>query len=79
MYRDDLIRAKLGEKNLTKGAFAALSGLNINTVTALCKGDIVSISTLKKAGAALGLSMQELFTPQPEAETEPELAASGKR
>ncbi len=69
MYRADLIRAKLGELNLTRVAFAELSGLNINTVTALCRGDVVSIPTLKKAADALSLTMEELFASKPQTET----------
>jgi transcriptional regulator with XRE-family HTH domain len=74
MYRDDVIRAKLGELGWSKARFAEESGLNINTITALCRGDLVSLPTIYTAAEKLGLSMQELFTPKAEEEKEPAAA-----
>jgi transcriptional regulator with XRE-family HTH domain len=66
MYRADKIRGKQGEKNWSNEVFAQRAEVNINTVTALRRGDVVSLPTLKKAADALGLTMQELFEPEPE-------------
>lgn len=66
MYRDDKIRSRQAEKDWSNEVFAEKAGVNINTVTALRRGDIVSLPTLKKAADALELSMQELFEPKPE-------------
>lgn len=66
MHRADLIRAKMGEKNLTRVALAEKTGLNINTISALCRGDRAYPDTLKKIGDALGLTLAELYTPKPE-------------
>lgn len=78
MYRDDLIRAAMGAQNMSQGALAEKSDLNPNTISAICRGkERIEIPTLKKVADALGLSMQELFTPKPEiSETVEEPAAS---
>jgi transcriptional regulator with XRE-family HTH domain len=61
MHRADLIRAKMGEKNLSKSALARAAGLNPNTVAAICRGDEVMPSTLKKAADVLELTLAELY------------------
>jgi transcriptional regulator with XRE-family HTH domain len=67
MYRDDLIRATQGAKNLTNEALADLSGLNVNTISAIRRGkEHVEVPTLKKVADALGLTMQQLFEPKAE-------------
>lgn len=67
MYRADKIRGKQGEKNWSNEVFAQKADVNINTVTALRRGEVVSLPTLKKAADALGLTLQELFEPESEA------------
>ena len=66
MYRDDKIRSRQAELNWSNDVFAKQAELNINTVTALRRGEAVSLQTLKKAANALGLTMPELFEPKPE-------------
>lgn len=69
MYRADKIRARQAEKDWSNDVFATNAKININTVTALRRGEVVSLPTLKKAADALGFSMQELFEPQPQPQT----------
>lgn len=66
MHRADLIRSKLGELNISKSELARRTGLNPNTITAICRGDEALPSTLKKVGDELGFSLAELFTPKAE-------------
>jgi transcriptional regulator with XRE-family HTH domain len=69
MYRDDLIRAEMGRQNLARATLAEKAGLNINTVYAICRGkEHVEVPTLAKVAESLGLTMQQLFEPKPEAE-----------
>lgn len=78
MYRDDLIRAAMGAQKMSQAALAEKSDLNPNTISAICRGkENVEIPTLKKVADALGLSLQELFTPKPEvSEAEEEKAVA---
>lgn len=64
MYRADKIRGKQAEKDWSNEVFAEKAGVNVNTVTALRRGEVVSLPTLRKAADALGLTMQELFEPE---------------
>jgi transcriptional regulator with XRE-family HTH domain len=66
MHRADLIRAKLGELNLSKAELARRAKLNPNTITAICRGDEVMPSTLQKVGDVLGFTLAELYTPKAE-------------
>jgi transcriptional regulator with XRE-family HTH domain len=66
MYRADKIRSRQAELGWSNEVFAEKARVNVNTVTALRKGQMVSIPTLNKAADALGLSMKELFTPKME-------------
>lgn len=75
MYRDDKIRLRQAELGWSNEVFAEKANVNINTVTALRKGVVVSLPTLKKAADALDLTMRDLFTPKVEETTE--LAATG--
>lgn len=76
MHRDDLIRAKLGEKGWSKSELARRAGLNPNTVTAICRGDEVMPSTLKKAADELGLTLAELYAPKEGAQVQEEEPAA---
>lgn len=69
MYRDDLIRAEMGRQNLSRTALAEKAGLNVNTVSAICRGkEHVEVPTLERVAESLGLTMQQLFEPKPVAE-----------
>lgn len=71
MYRDDLIRAAMGSQNITRAALAEKSGLNVNTITAICRGkENIEIPTLQKVANALGLEMADLFRANEKASTE---------
>lgn len=64
MYPADLIRAQMGARDLSQAQVAAESGLNINTVAAVCRGkEEIKIPTLKKVAAAVGLEMEIRLTP----------------
>lgn len=69
MYRADLIRAEMGRQNLSRAALAAKARLNVNTVSAICRGkERVEVPTLARVAGSLGLTMQQLFEPSPQAE-----------
>lgn len=70
MYRDDLIRAELEKQKLSRAALAVKAGLNVNTVSAICRGkEHVEVPTLERVAESLGLTMQQLFEPRSAAES----------
>jgi transcriptional regulator with XRE-family HTH domain len=74
MYRFDLIRAAVVNKNLNKSSFSKESGIASNTVKRLWLGEVnIELPSLIKASEFLDIPMQKLFEPKQEAET-----ASGK-
>jgi len=75
MYRTDLINAAMGAQRLTNERLAEAAGIGIGTVSAIRNGDAsVRLPSLKKLADALGLSLEELFTPKAEQEQEPAAA-----
>lgn len=77
MYRTDLINAAMGSQRLTNPKLAEIAGVGIGTVSSVRNGDEgVTLPTLRKIADALGLSMQELFTPKAEQVQEEEPAAA---
>ena len=69
MYRADLIRAEMGKQNISRSALAVKARLNVNTVSAICRGkEHVEVPTLERVAESLGLTMQQLFEPEREAD-----------
>jgi DNA-binding Xre family transcriptional regulator len=68
MYRNDLIRAAIVNKDLNKTSFARETGLNPKTVDKLWDGVNVELQTLEKASEFLGIPLQALFEPKESAE-----------
>lgn len=63
MYRADLIRAAKAAQNKTLEDLAAVTGLNVNTVAAICNGkDNPELKSLHAVCDALGLSMANVFS-----------------
>jgi transcriptional regulator with XRE-family HTH domain len=59
----------MGRQNLSRAALAAKSRLNVNTVAAICRGkERVEVPTLERVAKSLGLTMQQLFEPEQEAQ-----------
>ena len=69
MYRNDKIRGKQAELGLSNEELAEKAGVNPNTVSAIRSGKVVRTDTLQKVADALGLTMEELFTPKTEPAT----------
>ncbi len=65
MYRDDKIRAKQAELDWSNEVLAEEAHLNVNTITAIRRGQNVKIHTLEKVVTALGLTLAEVFEPKP--------------
>lgn len=66
MYRDDLIRAAQAAQNLTDEQLAEKSGIGRTTISFVTNGKAKDprISTLKAIADALGLKLEDLFTPK---------------
>jgi transcriptional regulator with XRE-family HTH domain len=66
-YRDDKIRAVQAAKKLTDQELAEAAGVGRTAVSQITNGQWDGrLSTLRKVGDALGLSLQELFEPREE-------------
>ncbi len=69
MYRTDLINAAMGARRMTAEVLAEKTGIGLTTISAIRNGHSnPTTTTLLKIADALGLSMQELFTPKTEEE-----------
>ncbi|HEY0169438.1 MAG TPA: helix-turn-helix transcriptional regulator [Pyrinomonadaceae bacterium] len=69
-YRNDLIKGAMAEKDINKERLRELTGLSTDTLRRIRQGEVnITLSNLMAVADALGLKMQELFTPKPEAET----------
>lgn len=69
MYPAELIRAAMGAKKLSQTTVAKKSGLNVNTIAAVCSGkEEIKIPTLKSVANAVGLEMEIRLTPMSEQE-----------
>jgi transcriptional regulator with XRE-family HTH domain len=67
MYRTDLINGAMGKQRLTNEQVAEKAGVTTKVVSAVRNGkENIELPSLKKVADALGLSMEELFTPEPE-------------
>lgn len=70
MYRNDLIRAAVVNKDLNKSSFATESGIALNTVHKLWDGETnIELPSLIKASEFLQIPLQTLFEPKHEIET----------
>lgn len=68
MYRNDLIKGAMAEKGLRVEDVAREANLSITTVSFIRNGDQnVKLQSLKAVADVVGLSMEQLFTPKPEA------------
>ena len=72
MYRDDKIRAAMAVQRITNAEIAERTGVNRELVANISNGraEDAKLSTLKKIGDVLGLSLSDLFEPMPEPKTE---------
>lgn len=63
MYRSDLIRSKVVNRDLNMSSFSKEAGISLNTVRRLWNGEInVELASLKKASDFLGISIPDLFS-----------------
>ena len=67
-HRDDLIRGKQAELDLSNEELARRACVSEPTVVKARKGRHVSSTSLKKIGVPLGLSLAELYEPRREPE-----------
>jgi Predicted transcriptional regulator len=65
-YRNDLIKGKQAQLDLTVEELAAKSGLGKSTIQKIRLGQNIKIDTLEQIAAALDLDIAELFTAKPE-------------
>jgi len=66
MYRTDLINAAMGARRMTNPQLAQKADLDPATISKIRNGDPkVKLPSLCAVADALGLSMEELFTPKP--------------
>lgn len=66
MYRTDLINAAMGAQRMTNPQLAQKADLDPTTISKIRNGDPkVKLPSLSAVAVALGLSMEELFTPKP--------------
>lgn len=66
-YRTDLINAAMGAQRMTAEQLAEKTGIGLTTISVIRNGHPnPTYTTLKKVADALGLTMQDLFTPKPE-------------
>lgn len=75
-YRNDLIKGAMAANDLNREKLAEKTGLSMQTLSSVRAGrPNVTLSNLILVADALGLSMQELFTPkEPVVEEEPAAA-----
>ena len=68
MYRDDKIRAAMAIQRITNAEIAERIGVNRELVANISNGRVedAKLSTLKKIGDVLGLTLHELFEPREE-------------
>lgn len=65
MYRNDLIRSAIVNKDLNKTTFAQQSGIALNTVHKLWDGDEkIELPSLRKACEFLEIPIERLFEPK---------------
>jgi transcriptional regulator with XRE-family HTH domain len=73
-YRNDLIKGAMAANDITAKKLSETTGLSTDTLTRIRNGEVnITLTNLITVAGALGLSMQELFTPKQEVE-EVELA-----
>jgi hypothetical protein len=60
MFRNDLIKQKIGDETLFN--IAVRSGVSTDTVARARDGENLSIKSLAAVASALGLEMRDLFT-----------------
>jgi len=69
MYRNDLIRAAIVNKDLNKSTFADASGIAATTVDRLWNGDTnIQLPSLLKACEFLQIPLTRIFEPKAEQE-----------
>lgn len=68
IYRNDLIRSKIVNKDLNISSFAEKSGLGLNTARKLWNGETnLELSSLEKASDFLEIPLHILFAPAEQA------------
>jgi transcriptional regulator with XRE-family HTH domain len=68
-YRNDLIKGAMAANDITAKKLAEATGLSTDTLTRIRNGEVnITLTNLIAVAGALGLSMQELFTPKQELE-----------
>lgn len=68
-YRNDLIKGAMAANDITAKKLAKATGLSTDTLTRIRNGEVnITLTNLIAVAGALGLSMQELFTPKQELE-----------
>jgi transcriptional regulator with XRE-family HTH domain len=67
-YRNDKIRGKQAELDLTVDQLAMRAGVSDRTVSAIRKGMPVSSTSLERVVEALQMTMVEVYEPKPEAD-----------
>lgn len=55
------IRVEMAQQDVNQSELAKKSGLNPNTISAICRGEVVTTATLKKFADALGVTLAQLF------------------
>ena len=67
MYRNDLIRSAIVNRDLNKSTFSKESGIGINTVIKLWEGDEkIELPSLKRACDFLDIPLHKVFEPREE-------------
>jgi transcriptional regulator with XRE-family HTH domain len=67
-YRNDLIKGAMAAQDITKDILAEMTGLSLDTLRRIRQGEEnINLSSLVVVANALGLTMQQLYEPKPEA------------
>ncbi len=68
-YRNDLIKGAMAANDITAKKLAEATSLSTDTLARIRNGEVnITLTNLIAVAGALGLSMQELFTPKQELE-----------
>lgn len=61
MYKAEIIKEKMAEKEITVHRLCEVTGLSHDTIARIRKGDNVAVDTLKKVTDALDIELSQLF------------------
>ena len=68
-YRNDLIKGAMAANDITVDSLSKTIDLSADTLRRIRNGEVnITLTNLIVVADALGLSMQDLFTPKPETE-----------